>query len=55
MKRYTRWYAEAAVIVLSTLILLLGFTLLSYAYYTIRGNRRPTVYSTTFAPGRCTE
>lgn len=45
-----RWYADAAVAVLSTLVLFLGFVLLSYAYYAIPGKEDWKVYSRDFQP-----
>src|SRR5260370_18598918 len=45
-----RWYTDTAVAVLSTLILFLGFVLLSYAYYAIPGKEDWKVYSKAFQP-----
>jgi hypothetical protein len=49
-RQVSRWYTETAVIVLSTLILLIGFALLSYTYYAIRGHQKPVVYSSLLRP-----
>jgi hypothetical protein len=46
----SKWYTTAAIIVLNTLILFFSFTLLSYAYYAIRGDRGAVVYSAWFRP-----
>ena len=39
--KVSQWYRDTAVIVLSTLILLTGFVLLSYAYFAIAPSARP--------------
>ncbi len=46
----SRWYGDAAVIVLSTLILFMGFVFLSYAYYANPGKENRPVYSRDFRP-----
>jgi len=48
-QRLVRWYQEVAVMVLSTLVLLGGFTLFSYVYYMFREGGKP-VYSIKFRP-----
>jgi len=45
-----RWYTDAAVALLSTLILLAMFTCFSYGYYAARGEKRP-IYSAELQPG----
>ena len=49
-ERVSKWYKNAAVNVLSTLILFVGFVLLSFAYYAIPGKGIRPVYSKDFQP-----
>lgn len=48
--KFLKWYRDTAVIVLSTLILLISFVLLSYTFYVIRGSKGPPVYSRYLRP-----
>lgn len=50
LSKLFRWYRDTALVTLSTLLMFLGFVLLSYAYYAIPGKGVLPVYSKDFRP-----